>query len=177
MLDLCYSSVGSIFSEKAENVKLLWFWNIESAQIFWWLCVKSGLENIACRKKMGLEKKWTGKKGAGKKGVPKQKQAEKNWAGKKCSWKKNGTEQKRGWKKCVPEKSGVWRKTGNGIILGISTTKMGIDMKTKFDPQYQVIIEPVLKRDNSISCLAVNRKWNYFRHFDYQNGYGHENQS
>ena len=59
--------------KKAENVKLLWFWNIESAQIFWWLCVKSGLENIACRKKMGLEKKWTGKKGAGKKGVPKQK--------------------------------------------------------------------------------------------------------
>ena len=54
---------------------------------------------------------------------------EKNVAG-----KKNGTEQKRGWKKCVPEKSGVWRKTGNGIILGISTTKMGIDMKTKFDP-------------------------------------------
>ena len=59
--------------KKAENVKLLWFWNIESAQIFWWLCVKSGLENIACRKKMGLEKKWTGKKGAGKKGVPKEK--------------------------------------------------------------------------------------------------------
>ena len=59
--------------KKAENVKLLWFWNIESAQIFWWLCMKSGLENIACRKKMGLEKKWTGKKGAGKKGVPKQK--------------------------------------------------------------------------------------------------------
>ena len=59
--------------KKAENVKLLWFWNIESAQIFWWLCVKSGLENIACRKKMGLEKKWTGKKGAGQKGVPKQK--------------------------------------------------------------------------------------------------------
>ena len=41
---------------------------------------------------------------------------------------------KRGWKKCVPEKSGVWPKTGNGIILGISNTKMGMDMKTKVDP-------------------------------------------
>ena len=47
---------------------------------------------------------------------------EKKWTGKK-----------RGWKKGVPEKNGVWLKTGNGIILGILTTKMGMDMKTKVD--------------------------------------------
>ena len=27
-----------------------------------------------------------------------------------------------------------WNNSGNGIILGISTIKMGMDMKTKVDP-------------------------------------------
>ena len=50
-------------------------------------------------------------------------------------------------------------------------------MKTKNDPQFKMNTEPVSKYHNSISCLAVNRKWNYFRHFDCQNGYGHENKN
>ena len=110
MLDLCYSSVGSIFSEKAENVKLLWFRNIKSAQFFFVaLCEKVGWKIKCAGKKMGLEKKWTGKKGLEKRCAKtkvgrKKKWAEKKWVGKKCSCKKNGTEQKRGWIKCVPEK-------------------------------------------------------------------------